>query len=164
MCSSDLPPGSAGTWARQELHARLEEGADLEWLPQELVVYGDGLFAQNARVELAPGASYLSAEVVRLGRSAAGEGLAAGCWRSDLEIRRLGTSGPRWELVDRLELSGAALTGDHGLAGAPVFGSLVWAAPGPLSGERLAALLAACRSARQGLVGEMACEIGRAHV
>lgn len=147
----------AGAWARQELHAHVAEGADLEWLPQELVVYADGLFAQSARVELAPGASYLGAEVVRLGRSAAGESLGAGCWRSELEIRRLGAAGPRWELVDRLELGGAALTGDHGLAGAPVFGSLVWAAPHPLSGARQAALLAACRSARQGLAGEMAC-------
>ena len=147
----------AGSWAVQELTVRVAEGADLEWLPQELVLYADGLFEQRTRVELAPGASYLGAEVVRLGRSAAGETLQAGRWRSQLEIRRQGAEGPRWELVDRLELGGAALEDDHGMAGEPVFGSLVWAAPEPLAGERIGALLAACREARQELDGAMAC-------
>ncbi|MFM8606079.1 MAG: urease accessory protein UreD [Cyanobium sp.] len=149
----------AGSWARQELEVRLDAGADLEWLPQELVLYADGLLEQRTRVWLAPGASWLGAEVVRLGRTAAGEGLAAGRWRSDLEIRRLtamGEPGPR-ELVDRLELGGDALEGEHGLAGRPVFGSLVWAAPLPLAAPLLAELLERGRTDRAGLEGEMAC-------
>ncbi len=144
-------------WARQHLQVEGAEGADLEWLPQEVVLYADALFEQTMRVELAAEASFLGAEVVRLGRSAAGETLAGGCWRSALEIRRATAAGGRWELVDRLELGGAALEGEHGLGGAPVFGSLVWAAPGPLAADRLAALLTACRAARQGLEGTMAC-------
>jgi urease accessory protein len=154
----------AGSWARQELEVRLDAGADLEWLPQELVLYADGLLEQRTRVWLAPGASWLGAEVVRLGRTAAGEGLAAGRWRSDMEIRRLtatGEQGP-WELVDRLELGGDALEGEHGLAGRPVFGSLVWAAPLPpgaaaLAAQPLAPLLELGRADRAGLKGEMAC-------
>jgi urease accessory protein len=146
-----------GSWAIQELNVQLAADADLEWLPQELVLYADGLYEQRARVELAPGASYLGAEVVRLGRSAAGETLQAGCWRSQLEIRRQLPQGPRWELVDRLELGGEALEGQHGMAGQAVFGSLVWAAPDPLAADALNALLAECRAARQGLEGEMAC-------
>ncbi|MEB3185507.1 MAG: urease accessory protein UreD [Cyanobacteriota bacterium] len=146
-----------GSWAVQELQVRVAEGADLEWLPQELVLYADGLFAQHARVELAPRASYLGAEVVRLGRSAAAETLQAGRWRSLLEIRRQLPQGPRWELVDRLELGGEALQSPHGMAREPVFGSLVWAAPEPLDGAALSTLLACCRGARQGLEGEMAC-------
>ena len=146
-----------GSWALQELHGQVAEGADLEWLPQELVLYADGLYEQRAQVELGPGASYLGAEVVRLGRSAAGETLQAGCWRSSLAIRRQGPQGPRWELVDRLELGGEALQGQHGMAGQPVFGSLVWVAPEALAAEALEALLAECRAARQGLEGEMAC-------
>ena len=62
-----------GDWAMQELDFTLAASADLEWLPQELVLYADGLYEQRARVTLAPGASWLGAEVVRLGRSAAGE-------------------------------------------------------------------------------------------
>jgi urease accessory protein len=159
----------AGSWASQELEFRLAARSDLEWLPQELVLYADGLFEQRARVELEPGASLLAAEVVRLGRTAAGERLGAGRWRSSLEIRRQPTgaidpteaaqagSEGRWELVDRLELGGEALGGDHGLAGQPVFGSLVWAAPQPLAATALERLLADCRAARSGLEGEMAC-------
>jgi len=147
----------AGEWACQELCFQLAEGADLEWLPQELVLFGGGLFEQRAVVELAEGASWLGAEVVRLGRTAAGEGLGEGRWRSRLEIRRVLGRRSRWELVDRLELGGEALQDLHGMAGEPVFGSLVWAAPAPLERPRLASLLQACRSDREGLEGEMAC-------
>jgi len=152
---SHLAP--AGLWARQDLHMTLAERADLEWLPQELVLYADGLYSQRLRVELAAGASWLGAEVVRLGRTAAGEQLAQGRWRSSLELVRQRPEGRRWELVDRIELADAALQGEHGMAGQPVFGSLVWAAPQPLAGEALADLLAEARQARAGLEGEMAC-------
>jgi urease accessory protein len=146
-----------GAWAVQELAFQLEEGADLEWLPQELVMYADGLYEQRTRVNLAPGAGWLGAELVRLGRTAAGESLGAGRWRSLLEIRRRGPRGDRWELVDRLELGGSALAEAHGLAGDPVFGSLVWAAPRKLAGSELAELVEACRADRSGLEGTMAC-------
>ena len=147
----------AGSWASQELNEQLAAGADLEWLPQELVLYADGLYQQTVRVDLEPGASWLGAEVVRLGRTAAGEDLGQGRWRSALELRRHGADGPRWELVDRLELGGDALRGEHGMAGAAVFGSLTWAAPEPLEAGRLEALLAELRADRGDLEGDMAC-------
>ena len=148
-----------GAWARQTLHARLERGADVEWLPQELVLFANGLLEQHTRVELAPGASWLGAEVVRLGRTAAGEGLAAGRWRSRLDIcRRLDAEQQwRWEVADRLELAGATLHDPHGMGGEPVFGSLVWVGPGRLEKATLDALVSQCRGAREGLAGEMAC-------
>ncbi|MEB3361686.1 MAG: urease accessory protein UreD [Synechococcaceae cyanobacterium] len=148
-----------GTWARQDLVVRQARDSDLEWLPQELVLFADGLFQQTARVELAPGASWLGAELVRLGRTAAGETLGAGRWRSDLEIRRLDAHGApaEWELVDRLELGSEALAEEHGMAGEAVFGSLVWVAPGPLAPSLLEELLAAARHDRDGLEGTMAC-------
>ena len=149
----------AGSWARQELEFRLEAGADLEWLPQDLVLFENGLYEQRTRVLLASGASWLGAEVVRLGRTAAEETLGEGRWRSLLEIERDGPDGDggHWELVDRLELGGEGLLQAHGMAGEPVFGSLVWAAPQPLGVAPLASLLGACRSDRGDLPGEMAC-------
>jgi len=149
----------AGTWAHQDLEFRLEAGADLEWLPQDLVVYANGLYEQHTRVSLASGASWLGAEVVRLGRTAAQETLGEGRWRSLLEIERDGPDGEgsHWELVDRLELGGEGLLQAHGMAGEPVFGSLVWAAPQPLAAAPLASLLEACRADRGDLPGEMAC-------
>jgi urease accessory protein len=148
----------AGDWARQTLNVQLEAGADLEWLPQEVVLYANGLFQQHTRVELAPGASWLGAEVMRLGRTAAGEDLGAGCWRSSLEIVRRDPAGHlRWEFVDRIELAGAALLEPHGLGGEPVVGALVWAAPAPLAPAAVAELVRQCRLERHGLAGEMAC-------
>jgi len=146
-----------GQWARQSLHFSLEAGSDLEWLPQELVLFAGGLLEQNLTVELAAGASWLGMDVVRLGRSAAGETLGQGCWRSRLQVCRRGPEGRRWELVDPLEISGASLAAEHGMAGQPVLGSLVWAAPQPLGAAAVAQLLADCRSDRQGLEGDLAC-------
>jgi urease accessory protein len=149
----------AGAWARQELSFRIGAGADLEWLPQELVLFENGLYEQRTRVWLANGASWLGAEVVRLGRTAARETLGEGRWRSLLEVEREGPNGEggNWELVDRLELCGEALLQGHGMAAEPVFGSLVWAAPQPLAAAPLAQLLAACRADRGDLAGELAC-------
>ncbi|MCX5952284.1 MAG: urease accessory protein UreD [Cyanobacteria bacterium] len=149
----------AGAWARQELNFKVETGADLEWLPQDLVLYANGLYEQRTRVWLASGASWLGAEVVRLGRTAAAETLGEGRWRSLLEIERAGPNGEgsHWELVDRLELGGEGLRQGHGMAAEPVFGSLVWAAPQPLAAAPLAQLLAACRADRGDLPGELAC-------
>jgi len=152
--SSLLPQGR---WATQQLQVHLAARADLEWLPQELVLYADGLYEQRARVMLEAGASYLGAEVVRLGRSAAGETLAAGRYRSSLSIGRRTAQGIRWDLVDRLELGDETLDAAHGMAGQPVFGSLVWAAPAALEPARMQRLLIGGRDARDGLEGEMAC-------
>lgn len=153
-----------GRWARQDLNVRLEAEADLEWLPQEVVLFEGGLFRQGTRVELEPGASFLAAEVVRLGRSVTAEGLGQGRWRSLTQIRRVGIAADRrggaaggWELVDRLELGGDSLRSPHGMAAEPVFGSLVWAAPAPLPVPQLGQLLTDCRRDRRGLAGEMAC-------
>ena len=144
-------------WARQSVLIQLRDQAALEWLPQELVLYGDGLLQQELTVELGPEASWLGADVVRLGRSAAGEGLGLGCWRSSLTIRRRDPdAGDRWELVDRLNLDRHALSRQHGMAGQPVLGTLVWAAPSTIAATTLDALVAEGRRLRQDLVGEMA--------
>jgi urease accessory protein len=118
------------------------------------------LLQQELTVELGPEASWLGADVVRLGRSAAGEGLGLGCWRSSLTIRRRDPcAGDRWELVDRLNLDRHALLRQHGMAGQPVLGTLVWAAPSSIGAPALDALVAEGRRLRQDLVGDMA--VGR---
>ena len=67
-----------GAWTQQSVTCRLEDTSDLEWLPQELVLYADALFQQTLTVSLPNNASFLSAEIVRLGRTAAGEQLNRG--------------------------------------------------------------------------------------
>lgn len=62
-----------GRWAEIKLQSKLAAGADLEWLPQETVVFEGGLLQQQHRVELAENASWLGIDVVRLGRTARGK-------------------------------------------------------------------------------------------
>lgn len=146
-----------GQWARQRVAMELAAGSTLEWMPQELVLYDGALLEQQLSVRLAADAAVLTADVVRFGRTAAGEGLGQGCWRSSVEICRQLPGGSRWELVDRLELGGEALSSPHGLGGDAVFGSLVWAAPQPVDAGAMAELLVGCRADRAGLTGTMAC-------
>lgn len=146
-----------GRWASQDLTFELEGDSWLDWMPQELVMYAGALLQQRITVRLSEGASFLSTDVVRLGRSAAGEDLGDGCWRSRLEIRRQGGDSERWELADATSLDRASLRGEHGMADQPVFGSLVWIAPGCLAGRAKAAVLEQARDSRADLPGTMAC-------
>ena len=148
-----------GSWAQQSVNALLASGSDLEWLPQELVMYADALFEQHVTVHLPEDASFLSIEIVRLGRTAAGETLNRGCWRSSVAVQRIGPDSPRWELVDRLALDDTSLQSSHGLNGAPVFGSLVWAAPMPLQPSDIETLMTGTRNDREGLSGAMHCSM-----
>ena len=146
-----------GKWVNQDCHFDIHEDADLEWMPQEIIVFANGLYSQHMHVEIAPSSSFLSAEVVRLGRSSAGETLGSGCWRSSLEISRKLKEGKSWVFVDRLELSGEALTAQNGMANQSVLGSFVWVAPTYLNQEKIDQLLEACREKREGLKGSMSC-------
>ena len=146
-----------GAWSHQQMTGQLKPGSDLEWLPQELVLYAGALLEQELTVTLPQDASFLSAEIVRLGRTAAGETLDRGCWRSSLALLRSDGDDHRWEMVDRLELGGSNLNSVHGLASAPVFGSLVWAAPMHLDPAAMATLLEGTREDRCGLEGVMRC-------
>lgn len=146
-----------GRWATQQLSFTLEDQSRLDWMPQELVLYAGALLEQRITVRLAEDAGFLGTDVVRLGRSAAGEDLGAGCWRSRLEIRRQLDTGSRWELADALSLDGASLQGEHGMAGQPVFGSLVWVAPRHLGAETCKAVLEQARRSRSDLDGTMRC-------
>ncbi|AII41885.1 hypothetical protein KR100_00485 [Synechococcus sp. KORDI-100] len=146
-----------GAWSHQRMRGQLKAGSDLEWLPQELVLYAGALLEQQLTVTLPWDASFLSAEIVRLGRTAAGETLDRGCWRTSLALQRSDGVDHRWEMVDRLELGGSNLKSVHGLAGAPVFGSLVWAAPMHLEPAAMTSLLEGTREDRCGLEGVMRC-------
>tara|TARA_Y100001968_G_scaffold8503_1_gene7177 strand:- start:25171 stop:26061 length:891 start_codon:yes stop_codon:yes gene_type:complete len=148
-----------GLWSRQFCNFTVEEDGDLEWFPQEIVMFEGGLFEQTMRVKLHPGASFLSTEIVRLGRTAAGEKLGNGCWRSKVEIARITPESSHWEFIDQLELSGKALVSTHGLANQPVFGSLIWIAPENFSNKDFTNLIHICRSLKKNINGSMSCSI-----
>ncbi len=115
---------SNGTQARQSIEVHVAEGACLEWLPQETIVFNGAIYRQDLRVELATGSCWLGWEITRFGRSARGEKFLLGEWRSHTEIWQQGV--PLW--IDRQWLPGSeeVFHSPHGLFGKPIVGSLVW--------------------------------------
>jgi len=115
---------SNGLESQQNIDIKLELGANLEWLPQETIVFDGAIYRQNLRVELAPTASILLWEITRFGRSARGEKFLSGQWRSHTEIWQ--QNSPLW--IDRQLLKGGEtmLESPHGLAGKPVVATLAW--------------------------------------
>lgn len=114
---------SEGDWAKQTIQLSVGAGAYLEWLPQELILFDGGRFQQAIRVDLEPGGMWLGWDITRFGRSARGERLNAGRWRSQTEIWQQGI--PLW--IDRQQLKGGSevLDSRNGLAGHPVVGTFL---------------------------------------
>ncbi len=115
---------SSGLESQQNIDIQLEAGANLEWLPQETIVFDGAIYRQNLRVELARKASIILWEITRFGRTARGEKFLSGEWRSHTEIWQ--QNSPLW--IDRQLLKGGKkmLESHHGLAGKPVVATLAW--------------------------------------
>ncbi|HEY9762169.1 MAG TPA: urease accessory protein UreD [Trichocoleus sp.] len=113
---------STGETAQQITHLSLSPSTCLEWFPQETIVFSGAQFHQQTRVDLAPGAIWVGWDITRFGRSARGETLQQGHWRSHLEVWQSGI--PLW--CDRQFLQGGSdvLTSPHGLNGHPVIATL----------------------------------------
>jgi urease accessory protein len=89
--------------ARVETQLVAEAGAELLWLPQELILYEGARLQRRLRADLAPDARLLLVEPVIFGRAAMGERLHDITFRDRIEIRRAGQP---------LYGDGLALTGD----------------------------------------------------
>lgn len=129
---------SRGPLAEQDLVFQVGDGASLEWLPQENIVF-DGVQARmSATVDLAEGGRFIGWEVLCLGRTASGERFTRGTLRTRTEIvqggRRLWGDYARFDGGGRLPHSLA------GLAGYPVMGTLLAAGSEPQRD-----LIGACR-------------------
>jgi urease accessory protein len=111
---------SNGLEAQQTTQIRVADGACLEWLPQETIVFDGALYRQHLRVELDITAIWCGWEITRLGRSARNEQFTTGAWRSHTSIWQAG----RLVWVDPQYIpAGDLLQSQHGLAGCPVIGS-----------------------------------------
>ncbi|GHF40999.1 urease accessory protein UreD [Seohaeicola zhoushanensis] len=80
-------PGEVAT-----LTCKLEvgEGARLDWLPQETILYDACALSRRLTADLAPGARFLMVEPLIFGRAAMGERLRSGLFRERIEVRRDG--------------------------------------------------------------------------
>lgn len=113
---------SAGAQAEQVQRLRVREGAVLEWLPQEVILFPGARLRARNRIDLDPGACFIGWEITCLGRPVIGERFSAGTLDLGLEVWRAG----RPLLFDRLRIQGPdALDAPSGLRGCPVVATLV---------------------------------------
>jgi urease accessory protein len=114
---------SAGAWAHQHGVFEVGEGACLEWLPQETIVFDGALAALNSEIRLARNARYIGWEIVCLGRSGSGERFRHG--ECGLHTTLLREDTPLWLERGRIVADGRLASSMAGLGGRSVCGTLL---------------------------------------
>jgi urease accessory protein len=108
---------SAGDTTRLTTALEVAEGATLEWLPQETILFEGARLDRRMQARLAPGARLLAAEMVVFGRAARGERFHQGGLFDSWRLWRDG----RLHWADAMDLSGdlpRRLDSPFGFAGA----------------------------------------------
>lgn len=118
---------SNGLEAEQNITMTLGDRAILEWLPQETIIFNNAQYRQQTRIDLAPTASLIAWDILRLGRSARGETFIGGALWQNLEVWQ--NEEPLW--IDRLWLPGNERIwhSENGLAGNPAIATLICFSP-----------------------------------
>lgn len=114
---------SAGPMASQTQRLTVGDGALLEWLPQETILFAGARVDSLTRVELSATANFVGWEILCLGRPASGEAFDHGLLRQRFEIWR----GDEPLLLERSSWEGGAEAQQAawGLAAQPVFATMV---------------------------------------
>ena len=133
---------SGGAEASQSLDLGVADGATLEWLPQETIVFDGARARMETRVSLAADSRYIGWDILCLGRAAAGERFANG--RFDLYFRVDRSNQPIWLERGGFDGSDPMLSSPAGWAGATVCGTLLCTFPE--LPQQAAALLEALRA------------------
>jgi urease accessory protein len=114
----------------------VDQGATLEWLPQETILFEGARLERRMQARLAPDARLLAAEMLVFGRAARGERLTRGGLFDSWRIWR----GGRLHWADATDLSGALAAGlaaPFGFAGAEASALLLLAAAEAEAGRDL---------------------------
>lgn len=118
---------SLGAAATIDTRLTVADGARLEWLPQETILFDGARLNRTIAVDLAPDASVLLAETLVFGRRAQGETFQSGALRDRWRIDRGGK--PVWR--DALVVAGGdpAFAAAPGFAGKRALATLIFAGP-----------------------------------
>lgn len=111
---------STGDQATQTVSIKVSEGAALEWLPQETIIYEGAHLKSKVKVELAENARFIGWEILSLGRPASGEKFNIGLADMSWQIYRLGQP----LFLERLQLDAKAFSARWGLQGLSACGTL----------------------------------------
>lgn len=125
---------SAGRIATMAQNLRVGAGAVCEFLPQESIVFDAAQGELASDIVLAPGASFIGAEMLCFGRTGSGERFSRGAFAMRTRIS-VGER-PVWLERGRVEGGSGLLDAGVGLAGQPVVGTLLAVGPGVDEGLR----------------------------
>lgn len=114
---------SAGAVARQVQTLRLAQGAALEWLPQETILFAGARARAITRIELSHDSRFLGWEILCLGRPAAGERFTHGAFIQTFELWR--DALPLYLERGRFQGGDPVATAPWGMAGQPVTATLL---------------------------------------
>jgi urease accessory protein len=128
--------------ATQQVHARVESGARLEWLPLEAIAYNQCDALNRAVFDLAAGAEMMAWDITAFGLPAANLPYVKGTFRQHLEIPGV------WLERGTLNANDTRLMDSPlGLAGQRCMATLVFAAGSAIRAERSERALAVAREA-----------------
>lgn len=115
---------SLGREAAQHVRIDVADGARLDWLPQENIVFDDARARIATDVTVAPGGSAIGWDAVVLGRQASGEHWSSGeLW---LDTRVAAPGGALWIEQSHLDAGSPLRTAVAGMDGLHILGTL-WA-------------------------------------
>jgi urease accessory protein len=130
-----------------DVEVRVAEGATLDWLPQETIVFEGARLKRRTVAEVVEGGSLLACEMVVLGRAASGERFTSGLLLDAWSVRRPG----RLVWTDTLRVEGETPDGaGFGTANALATVIGVWDMPQPHF-EKARALLDGADEVRAGV-------------
>jgi urease accessory protein len=130
---------SAGPTAHQSVRLRIARDSTLEWLPQETIVFGGARAESAVRADVEPGGRFVGWDVTCLGRPVSNDGFETGFYAPRFEVYEGGV--PVFVERTRIEADSAVRRARFGLAGAPVFGTLVALGAAEGLAERLRSVL-----------------------
>ena len=119
---------SAGQDSEIDIHVRAGDGAFLEWMPQETILFDGARLRRRSHVEISGSARVLTGEIIVFGRRARGEVFSRGLIHDAWRIYRDGTLA--W--ADALHLDGETaddFANPHAFAGASAMAMLIYAGP-----------------------------------
>jgi urease accessory protein UreH len=125
---------SAGADATLDVTLDLADGAWLEWLPQETILFDGARLRRRLRIDAAAQARLVATDMLVFGRRARGERFQSGFLYDRWEVR----IGRRLAWVEALHLTpdpGALLDARFGFAGAGAAATAIYVAPDAVSGR-----------------------------
>ncbi len=116
---------SLGADVTIEVKLDASDGAWLEWLPQETILFENARMRRATLADVGAGARMMAGEMIVFGRTAMGETMTQGLVRDSWEVRREG----RLVWSDALHLDtelNATLNSAAGLGGASAYASMIY--------------------------------------